>query len=220
MTMSEPTRFRSKTAIMAPTDWRLFSEALQSAFPEARYYVEPRGGCEWKTPRLLVTNTFIRAHRPASIWDNPITMVLDPDWAPDCYVSKGGRGWSYRMPRHPSVRFQGFLGFHRYPYPGCPPCLTMTMIAASCHPEVKEHFNFASRFYRLLAKFASNRNLEEVHYPSYQPVQYLNNKPLERLGPWRMVGHDARRWALEDKGHFLEFSVQKKTGLRPTFPSS
>lgn len=214
--MSEPTRFRSKIAIMMAADWQDFSGALQAAWPEARYVVSPDPGSHWHTPRLLIAPTLARAYRPAVIWHNPVTMVLDPGWKPVFYRTEGTIGWSYWPARHPQILFRGFYGVHRYPYPNCPPCLLFTFIDAYCNPGFKEHFNFASRFFRLLGKFASNKNLQEVHYPSYRPVEYPTDKPLEGLGPWRMVGHHARRWALEDEEHFLEYDPHKKSGLRPT----
>ena len=213
--MPEPTSHRSKAVLLTAEDMRVLSEALAVAWPEARYYMGPKFMrlLRKTQPHALLGAPLHRIWRASCRWRQPVHMVLDPTWTPIWYWDNFSQKWQVWPMRHPSVTFQSIYGHVHHQ--GHPPEIAQGSVSVACNPGFKEHSNFASRFFRLLGKFASNKDLEEVHWPSGKPVEYATDKPLDRLGPWRMVGHDARRWALDDPTRVLEYNSWRKTALRP-----
>lgn len=214
--MPEPTAHRQKAVLLTAEDMRHFSDALAEAYPEARYmmgtpYLRQKGKVP---PHVLMGPCMHRIWEYCCRWRRSFKMVLDPAWTPIWYRDDFSQKWIYWPARHPQVLFQQIYGHVHHQ--GHPPEIQFGMIAVSFNPGFNEQRKFASRFFRLLGKFASNKDLEEVHWPSRKPVEYPTDKPLDRLGPWRMVGHDARRWALEDPAvRVLAYDDWKKTALVP-----
>lgn len=213
--MSEPTRFRSRIVIMTAADWSRFSEALKIAFPDAIYVMHPiKAQTERprsRPPRLLMSRDFFRIQQAAARWNTSISMIFDPRWQPRWYCVEDQHAahyWSYWPPHHPSVDFRFVTGFRQIA--GRPADIHDTWIDFRCNPAFPEHFLLAGRFYRLLGKFCSNRNLAVVDYPGGRVIETYVDK-----GAWRWVGHDARRWALSHPSHFLEVHMQNPQGLRP-----
>ena len=207
---------------MAPEDWRMFAALLAEAFPQARYMMRPtRDSCNREgdlvrtgPPRVLISHDFMRIQQASLRWQaGPFHMIFDPDWMPVWYRnrhnSKSPEYWSYHWPWHPSVDIRP----QKRPwimYRGDMPGFAMADISVRCQPDNREHYRLAGRIFRLLAKVASNRNLEEVSYPGGQVLHRYTDK-----GDSYWVGYEARRWALRDPSHFIHLTTWTARGLRP-----
>lgn len=217
------TTHRSRNVVLAAKDVQKFSDLLAAAFPEARYYMEPTkrqtnylypqtgGPLRTRPPRVLIHHSLYRIWRAARLWDTDMWMILDPDWQPAwkrLQISDWHPCWSLQSVRHPIVMFQ--CRYNKvHPLRGAT-SMPVGLITAHCQPGNAAHLKFAGRFFRLLNKIASDRNLVRVHYPSGEIRETFIDKTA-----WHWVGHEARQWAGEDRNHFLAFALGNDTGLRP-----
>lgn len=217
--MVEPTNFRSRHVALNEEDIRRLSALLQEAFPEARYYMEPtpgqindsyprfRGPKRTRPPRLLIHPSLHRIWLAGRRWNSDICMVLDPEWQPRWYMytaNPSNPHLAFWPPHHPSVDFRSLRGLKR--------AFRTEMIASGfidvrCNPAMPEHFRFASKILRLVARVASNRNLEAVNMYTGTKERYIDK------GAWTWIGHDTRRWALEDPARIAALSMD--WGYRP-----
>lgn len=221
--MSEPTSFRGRAVCLSPEDWRLFSEALREKWPEARYYAGTTYQQDRRPdpPDIGLSSSLFDHCLPArhtypspeyQEWRGEAKMVFDPDWQPHWHRSRDGESWSLWPPRHPQVLFQFGCGL-RYDKPQGYACVDDGNISFYCNPVEKEHFRLAARFFRVLAKFATNRNLVYVHFPDRRVEPFDNN--------YLWAGHDAIRWVREDPDRFLGIVTRGgrwNNGVRPADP--
>ncbi len=217
------THFRNKGIVFAPEDYRNLSAVLADAFPDARYYMVPtdrqrnylyresHGLLRKHPPRVLVHPTLERISQAAYRWKADIVMVTDTQWQPEWKRVVDDHKfphWSLLPPRQPSVFFQRRMGQYIQLKMGATGMIGHD-ISVRCLPGSDSHLRFASRFFRLLGKVASNRNLAIMKYPSGEIVESYIDKPA-----WLWIGHAARQWAAGDSRHFLSFS-HRNEGLRP-----
>lgn len=219
--MPRPTAHRGKAVLLTVEDMRRLSDALAETYPEARYRMEtPHTQLRGKNPpRLLMGPCMYRIWQCACRWNESFLMLLDPAWTPVWHWDRTDGRWKHWRAHHPHVRFWGIRGPVRH-YPHHPEQIQFGTIDVVFDRSSDEQRNWATRFLRLFGKFASNKDLEEVHWPSRVPVASAGTKPRDRLGAWRMVGHDARRWALEDPARVLAFNDFRRTALVPVPPTS
>lgn len=188
--------FRSKRVCMNLTDWAAFAAAIDEANPEARYLRSlPLGidvyGAE--PPKVEIEGTFAEfLSDPDVPWE--ITMIIDPTWQGSWKLGNGG--WYVSGPADLVTRF--ILGGKVVETrPKSPSHISHGEITVNCRPGRREHFNFAQRLFRLLKRFATNTNQISYSYPDYE-VRWTQGK-----GNLNWLGHDAIRWAREDKRRML-----------------
>lgn len=106
-----PTTIKSKDVCFTDTDWRLFGDALQEMFPQARYVgdlaFEERKDHS-REPTIRVARHLCAVPR---VHHDYIYMTFDPFWEPSCYKRYTGiKGhpdyelnwrWSRMPPPHP-----------------------------------------------------------------------------------------------------------------------
>lgn len=195
-------------------DWAAFAAAVEKANPAARYLRSlPQGtnlrGVE--PPNLQVEGTFSHfLSDPDLPWE--ITMIVDPAWQGLWKLGNGG--WYMSGPADLAIRFV-LGGKVVETRPKAPPHISHGEITVNCRPGRPEHFNFSRRLFRLLKKFATNTNQACYSYPQYE-VRWTQDK-----GNLAWLGHDAIRWAREDRRRMLCYEQRGSGenwvgwGLRP-----
>lgn len=211
--MVEATNFRSRQVALNEEDIPRLSGLLQKEFPSARYYMEPtlaqvnylyprfQGPKRTRPPRLLIHPSLHRIWLAGRRWKSDLCMVLDPDWEPRWYMYTSDPSNHYLAfwpSHHPTVDFRSLRGVD------CAPraeTIASGFIDVRCNPAMPEHFRFAGKLLRLVARVASNRNLESIKASSGVVTETYVDK-----GAWIWIGHDTRRWALEGPTRFAAWS--------------
>lgn len=209
--MRKNTHHRTRNVILAPEDIRLFSDALAIAYPDARYHMVPTWEQRQRSrpPRLLAGPSLYRIWQAAQRFQANVCMHFETAWQPAWHRDSMTGHWVFWPPRNPYVIFGCLYGFLE-PQPGITAIDPRGHIDVYCDPDWQEHYRFARRFFRLFGKFASDRNLVRVAYPSGEILESFIGRTA-----WQWVGHEARRWAAAADDRFLNFIVASKSGLRP-----
>jgi hypothetical protein len=219
---------RSRTVCLIDEDIRKLSDALAERFPQARYYMEPTDRqrnylypltgepLRKHPPPVLIHSTLFRIWQSARRWDTNFIMALNHDWRPmwsRCTDTRKNRYWYLLEPEMPYVWFR-FLSGVSSPMPGVETLPFFSDITVFCRPHDKRDLQFAGLFFRLFGKLASDRNLAWVGHPGGGIREVFVDRTA-----WRWVGHEARRWALENPHRYLLLLRGKDMmGLRPLAP--
>lgn len=211
--MVEPTNFRSRHVALNEEDIRRLSGLLCEAFPGARYYMKPTlgqvnylyprfpGPKRTRPPRLLVHPSLHRIWLAGRRWKSDLCMVLDPGWEPRWYMYTADPSNPYLAfwsPHHPTVSFRSLHGLRRE---FRTETIASGFIDVRCNPAMPEHFRFAGKLLRLVARVASNRYLESIK----ASTRVVTERYIEK-GAWLWIGHDTRRWSLENPARFAASS--------------
>lgn len=78
-----------------------------------------------------------------------------------------------------------------------PEHLSRGRIEISCQPGNKNHLTFARQFFALMGKLSTNKNQLRITLPGY------NIETVQEKGSLIWLGHDAIRWAREDRRRLL-----------------
>lgn len=199
--------FRSKRVCMSMTDWKAFAPAIEETNQDARYLRSLPLDVDRHTaesPILRIEGAFSDfLNDPDVPWE--ITMIVDPTWQGSW--KRGNGGWYMSGPADLVVRF--ILGGEVVANkPNAPPHISHGEITVSCRAGRQDHLNFAQRLFRLMKKFATNINQASYSFPEYE-VRWTQDK-----GNLCWLGHDAIRWAREDKRRMLNYDL-RGWGLRP-----
>lgn len=226
---TKTTWHRTKNVCLIDDDIRKISDLMAERFPQARYYMEPTnsqslyhdpasGKRRPYPPPVLIHPSLFRISQCARRWRSDFTMVLDPDWRPmwsRVTLAAKRRYWHLIEPPKPYIWFQSLYGISS-PAPGVEALHFCSRIIACCRPHDKRDLQFASLFFRLFGRLASDRNLAWVSHPDGTIRESFVDKTS-----WNWVGHEARRWALEHPHRYLLFMTSKGgQGLRPLQPGS
>lgn len=210
-----PVSIRSRHLAATETDLRAFAAALTEVFPLARY-------CFCRSGPLLVDGTEPRFDfKPdlfaAGGWDPDSTeMVFDPDWEPLFAQYQPNRNepdalrWIVRNHPRPSVWFRA-KPESREQLQSQPEHLrhyiAFSQIDFYADPRDPEQAKLRSRFFRLLGKFATNKNQDLYRRPEDTFLRH------DAKGSTYWVGYDAIAWAREDARRY--FSDGGRWGVRP-----
>lgn len=217
MPPSGPLSIQSRFLYMTETDWRILTAALEAEFPDARYRAVRRG------PRLVADGR-PKPEYHSSLFDaagwlyDSTEMIFDPEWEPEYaryqpYSDKPEELWWIILnhPR-PSIVFRVAKPQNWEELAARPTNrnnrLGPDQIDFYAIPQKPEHARLRSRVFRLIGKFASNRNQDVYRMPEREFVQ------REEKGSRNWVGHDAIRWVLADSERY--FSDGSSLGFRPS----
>jgi hypothetical protein len=200
--------FRSKYVCMNRTDWKAFAATVMEANPGARYLRSLPSEIDLYSPQppdFQIEDSFtnLLAHEDPP-WE--ITMHIDPAWQWSWARSDIGR-WYTRGASDLVIRF--ILGGKVFEERATNPTyISQGEIDVSCRAGRKDHYAFAQRLFRLLKRFVTNKNQVCYGWPGYE-VRWTREK-----GNWYWLGHDAIRWAREDKRRLLTWH-SAGWGVRP-----
>lgn len=200
--------FRSKYVCMTRKDWKAFAGAVMEANPDARYLRDLPTGTDLygaEPPDFGVEDSFTNLlnHEDAP-WE--ISMAIGPT-EPWCWMQNHVGRWYAYGPADLHIRFilGGKVMEERTTHPTY---LSQGEIDVSCRAGRKDHYAFAQRLFRLLKRFVTNKNQVCYGWPGYE-VRWTREK-----GNWHWLGHDAIRWAREDKRRLLTWH-SAGWGVRP-----
>jgi hypothetical protein len=212
---SPPLSIRSRHVAGTEADFRAFATALTEVFPQARYYL-------YRSGPLLVDGTtpgfdFKPDLFAAGGWlPDSTEMVFDPDWEPLFAKYQPNRDepdelrWLIRNHPRPAVWFRAkpesrealqSQPEHRRHYIG------FSQIDFYADPRDPEQAKLRGRFFRLLGKFATNKNQDVYRFPEDTFLRH------EAKGSTYWLGHDAIAWASEDSRRY--FRTGGRWGVRP-----
>lgn len=211
-----PLSIRSRFLYMTEADWRGLAAALETEFPQARYHVR-RQGPKCVADGLPKTEYYKHLFDAGGWLYDSTEMVFDPKWEPEYaryqpYSDKPEDLWWIILnhPR-PSVVFRvakpqdweelANEPIHRRDRLG------PDQIDFYADPREPEHTKLRSRVFRLIGKFAINRNQDLYRLPGQEFVRRIEK------GSRDWVGHDAIRWALADPKRY--FSYDSVWAFRP-----
>lgn len=200
--------FRSKYVCMSRTDWKVFAAAVMEANPTARYLRDLPSGIDLysaQPPDFRIEDSFINLlnHEDAP-WE--IGMAIGPTEPWSWTRNHVGRWYAYD-PADLHIRF--ILGGNVVEERATNPTyLSKGEIDVSCRAGRKDHYAFAQRLFRLLKRFVTNKDQICHDWPGYE-VRWTRE-----TGNWYWLGHDAIRWAREDKRRLLTWH-SGGWGLRP-----
>ena len=200
------TAFRSKRVCLSYADWIAFGGGLAEAFPAARYYpiyVDSFYETD-EPPALPVESSLAAFFRDPNPQHYQINMAVAPAWT--LRWNRGEHRW-YVREFCPFVRIRPG-GRVIDDKPDAPPHIRSGEIDVCCEAGNKEHFAFARRFYRVFRKFASNTDQIGLRYPGYEVLWSIDK------GSITWLGHDAIRWARENKRRMLYYD-HRGWGYRP-----
>lgn len=198
---------------MSLTDWAGFADAVALANPGACYVASVDEALYYQETPPEVPKSDALGPLILSPTKPPyeIDMYLDPNL--ELSWEKWIGRWHTRVKSRLQVKFHP--GGRAIEDPRAPPHIRSGEIIAYCRPGVKEDFAFAQRLFRLLKKFATTANQACYSYPQYE-VRWTQEK-----GDLNWLGHDAIRWAREDKLRMLSYERRGSAddwigwGLRP-----
>lgn len=210
---------RGREVGLSIADWQAFGDAWQEIYPAGRWLIDlPSAPWAFSEKSCVLIDHLCAVMvpneppRPRGGFPLHIQSILDPAWEPEYVMEKGvgGSGDSALLTsRHlPSVTIMPggeVLEEDKYE----PQRLHGGLVSVNCEKGNKAHLAFARRVYRLLSRFATNRNQIAVRYPSYS-ARYFDK------GSYAWLGHDAMRWAREHPRRMLLF--QQTFGFRPYDP--
>lgn len=206
---------KSKIVCFLLEDWMDFELAICEEYPSARYFKEsrriedifPKGD---KPPVITLESSLLETE-PSS--HDEVNMVFAPTWRPKYYKHqmKLARGedwcWTLRPPPLPYVLFR--LRGELYDYRRKPPTYPMTGQIDFYHdPDDKAHVSLAGKFYRLFAKFATNR--KGLVYVTVPELKVTHPVPK---GAMEWCGYHAIEWARQAPDRVLH--PQMGLGIRP-----
>lgn len=206
--------FRSKRVCMSLTDWGGFAAEVAKANPGTSYCrsTSEKLYFQKEPPNLPVSDEFVSFLQDEDDIPYEIDMIRDSDlrlsW--NRPVSRWNQRYSSRLlvKFHPGGRVIE-------DDPRAPPHIRSGEIIVYCSPGKKDDLAFAQRLFRLMRKFTTNTNQACYSYPQYE-VRWTQDK-----GNLNWLGHDAIRWAREDKRRMLCYQRSGSSdncdgwGLRP-----
>lgn len=212
---SPPLSIRSRHVAVTETDLRAFAAALTEVFPQARYYF-------YRSGPLVVDGTepsidFKPDLFAAGGWlPDSTMMVFDPDWEPIFAQYQPNRDepdelwWRMRNHPRPAVWFRA-KPESREELQSQPEHLrhyiAFSQIDFYADPRDPEQAKLRGRFFRLLGKFATNKNQDVYRFPEDTFIRH------EAKGSTSWLGHDAIAWAREHPQRY--FSGGTGWGVRP-----
>jgi hypothetical protein len=211
-----PLSIRSRHVAATEADFRAFAAALTEVFPLARYYFyrdKPRP-VDGTTPDIDFKPDLFAA---GGWLPDSTEMVFDPDWEPlfaqyrpDIEQPEKLR-WIIRNHPRPSVWFRA-IARPRETLQNRPEHLRYQMgfsqIDFYADPRDPEQVKLRGRFFRLLGKFATNRNQDLYRLEDNAFMRH------EAKGSTYWLGHNAIAWAREDARRY--FSHDGHWGVRPS----
>lgn len=216
MLPSGPLSIQSRFLHMTEADWRTFASALVTDFPEARYRAirdSPKYVSEGFPKIKYCKNLF-----DAGGWLYDTTeMIFNPTWKPryaqyQPYADKPeDRTWIILNHPRPSITFRVAKPQNWDELAARPAHrnnrLGPGQVDFYADPREPEHAKLRSRVFRLIGKFATNRNQDIYRLPEWEFIR------REEKGSRHWVGHDAIRWALADPKRY--FSYDSRWAFRP-----
>lgn len=209
--------FRSRRFCLTLADWQALETAFRSVCPYVRYNrtrTQEEARNRSKPPAIRVTEKISDQILPNGEMPWLVTMTFNPDWrleydppgTPNRGVIPGiSTDWTVRGPVWlPYIHIRN-TATYRPASERRPEAYWADDINFAIAPDNPQHLAFRSAFFSLLGKFASNRHQVEVSYPDYR---YFNRKTVTNL--W--IGHEARRWALEDPRRMLAYTSVSEDG--------
>ena len=212
-----PVSIRSRHLAATEADFRAFASALTEVFPQARYYFYQHGP-------LLVNGTEPRFDfKPdlfaAGGWlPDSTEMVFDPHWEPIFAQYQPNSDepdvlrWVIRNHPRPAVWFRA-KPESRENLQKQPEHLRnrigFSQIDFYADPRDPEQAKLRGRFFRLLGKFATNKNQDVYRFPEDTFIRH------EAKGSTSWLGHDAIAWAREDSRRYFSGGGW---GIRPGKP--
>lgn len=211
-----PLSIRSRFLYMTEADWRALAAGLEAEFPQARYRAVSREGNSVADGRPKFE--YCRNLFDAGGWLYDSTeMVFDPQWQPQYaryqpYSDKPEEQW-WIILNHPRPSIVFRVGkpqsweelakepIHRRNRLGA------DQIDFYADPRHPDQAKLRSRVFRLVGKFASNRNQDLYQLPNWEFIGH------EEKGSRFWIGHDARRWVLADPKRY--FSYDEGWAMRP-----
>ena len=203
------TSIRSREVCMMRPDWQDFGDALAGIWPQARYY-----SCTTKLPSLASSaeppGVTLYPHLLAVPMtpDDDVIMVFDPDWQPSFHKATfsahpDARKWHWVMqaPPHPSVRFRIGQGTGE----DSPNRIDTGIIHFYSDPASKEQTRLRGKFFRLHARFATNRRglvLVDRSKPPKDRDRTAEPIPKTADAMW-WCGLHAIEWARQDSDRML-----------------
>ncbi len=217
--------YRDQHVCLSLRDWRGFADALYDEIPEARYFFCPHFVTRIlpEPPPCGVGEHMFRMADEEGPLDpdkfHQSEMHFDPDWQPEWIVTgepinrmlpEPGSHWDLRQPRLPAFRFE--FSFHHQASYDSPEHLTDGEYWFFYAPGNREHLAIGHRVFRIFRRFATNRN-QAIVYPATKTTKTRKISPV-----W--LGHDAIRWAREDRSRLLSYwhydhDPERSHGLRP-----
>lgn len=210
-----PVSIRSRHLAATEADFRAFAAALTEMFPQARYYFHGN------KPRLVDGTTPSIDFKPdlfaAGGWEPDSTwMVFDPHWEPIFAQYQPNRDepdvlrWIMRNHPRPAVWFRA-KPESREELQSQPEHLrhyiAFSQIDFYADPRDPEQAKLRGRFFRLLGKFATNKNQDVYRFPADTFIRH------EAKGSTSWLGHDAIAWVREDSRRY--FKSSEGFGRRP-----
>ena len=210
-----PLSIRSRHVAATETDFRGFAAALTEVFPQARYYFyrdKPRP-VDGTTPDIDFKPDLFTA---GGWLPDSTEMVFDPHWEPLFAKYQPYRDepealrWLICNHPRPSVRFR-VKPESREELQNQPEHLrhyiAFGQIDFYADPRDPEQARLRGRFFRLLGKFATNRNQDIYRISGNTFLRH------EAKGSTCWVGYDAIAWAREDSRRY--FSDSGRWAIRP-----
>lgn len=200
--MSDPLAYDPHNVHMRGREWVMtlideiaYADLLRDAYPGVRFIdcpVNPRGEAP---PNIRPLRSIQECLQPT------VNIVFDPGWSPQWTPGYYPGWWSMeRMPLPNGTIDRGNIRLSRDGPWRVDQDQRDTVDGGRIYfrmaPGDKGHEAVVRKALRLLAKVASNRNLNIVWVPSLK----LRSTDV-RNGPW--IGHDARRWCLEKPNRTL-----------------
>ena len=208
--------FRSRDVCFSATDWLQAGEAIKAQYPQS-VYIRGATGPERIAKSIPAIS---RKSRLRDLMDETgqlpfeADVCFDPEWQPEFRVREDGGGWIRNPMPLPTVRilqYQGVWGAQGK----APEHLSAGRIEISCQSGNENHLTFARQFFALMGKLSTNKNQLRIRLPSY------NVEAVQEKGSLIWLGHDAIRWAREDKRRLLCYERSGSSdsddgwGLRP-----
>lgn len=210
-----PLSIRSRHVAATEADFRAFATALTEVFPGARYHFYSDG--PWPVDGTTPGIDFKPDLFAAGGWlPDSTKMVFDPDWEPLFAQYQPNRDepnalrWIIRNHPRPAVWFRAKPETREdlQKQPGLMRNrIGFSQIDFYADPRDPEQAKLRGRFFRLLGKFATNKNQDVYRFPEDTFIRHLAK------GSSYWLGHDAIAWAREDPRRY--FSPDGHWGIRP-----
>lgn len=212
--MASYSSMKSRYVWLTETDWRDFADVLATTFPTLRYYARPKyeqsrspAPPEITFHRHLLDVVGIRS-------GGNIIGTFDESWRPDFGQSSNSydpnlKEWVIRNASEDRPRIMIQM-WHWYTAEQLEAATFMECcrIIFYREPGNKEHDLLSRHFYRLLGKFATNKDQTTFHMPGRQ------FQCTQKKGSLFWLGRDAIRWVKEDPERVF-FYTDRNTAFRP-----
>lgn len=212
--MSQYPSLRNRYVWLTDTDWRGFADLLAETFPSLRYYASlgwNRSNASQR-PEVKLHRHLMDVERFEQ--QHIVDAVFDESWHPDVqqledWTQPGTYEWSIvnNRDKYPSIMFQFDHLYTSEQF------ATMTSMQHCCitfyaGPDSHEDKLLSQKFFRLLGKFATNRNQVQFELPGRRVIH------RQEKGSLFWPGRDAIRWAREDPERVFLYNAQD-WGFRP-----